>query len=52
GVGKGNPAHSSCLPVHFQLDFVVGPVITSFFHDGIYTPYAVNRFIQNGSTLG
>src|SRR5436190_17468835 len=33
GVGKGNPAHSSCVTAHFQVEFVVGPVIPDFFHD-------------------
>ncbi|MDQ1395357.1 MAG: hypothetical protein QOG64_616 [Acidimicrobiaceae bacterium] len=52
GVGKGNPAHSSCLPAHFQMEFVVGPVIKSFVVNGVYTPYPSNHFIQAGSTLG
>lgn len=48
GVGKGNPAHTGCRPAHFQIEFVVGPVIPRFTNGG----YADNVKIQGGSTLG
>jgi len=48
GVGKGNPAHSGCSTTHFQMEFVVGPVIPRFDHGG----YPDNVKIPGGSTLG
>ncbi len=48
GVAKGNPAHSSCSESHFQMEFVVGPVIPRFVAGG----YAENVKIPGGSTLG
>ncbi len=48
GVGKGNPAHTSCSMPNFQMEFVVGPVISSFVAGG----YAENVKIPGGSTLG
>lgn len=48
GIAKGNPAHSSCLRAHFQMEFVVGPVIPKFIHGG----YPDNVKIPGGSTLG
>ncbi len=48
GVGQGNPAHSSCSSTHFQMEFVVGPVIPRFLNGG----YPDNVKIPGGSTLG
>jgi hypothetical protein len=53
GVGKGNPAHSSCITAHFQMEFVVGPVIAKFVDaNGASVGYKDNVKIAGGSTLG
>jgi hypothetical protein len=53
GIGRTNPAHTGCLPAaHFQIDFVVGPVIEQFFANGTYTPYPYDSIVHTGSVLG
>jgi hypothetical protein len=44
GVGKSNPAHSSCKPVFFQVDFFVGPVLQTVDGSHLYGPRLIDAY--------